>query len=91
MSRNSLLEAGAKSEGEICRVRVQLQSLGVNTIISLAYIQRSRVSILEPWQNNLSNPKKYSEACQTFKKPFCKTLFFTSFPTYFVKHSILDV
>ena len=40
---------------------------GVNTIISLAYIKRSRVSLLEPWQNNVSNPEAYSEPCRTFK------------------------
>ena len=45
----------------------------VNTIISLAYIKRSRVSLLEQKQNNLSNPEAYSELCQTSKmKCFAK-------------------
>ena len=39
----------------------------VNTIISLAYIKRSRVSLLEPQQNNLSNPEAYSKLCETSK------------------------
>ena len=42
----------------------------VNTIISLAYITRSLVSLLEPRQNNLSNPDAYSELCQTSKMEF---------------------
>ena len=29
--------------------------------------QRSRVSLLEPWQSNLSNVAVYSEPCQKFK------------------------
>ena len=33
----------------------------VNTIISLAYIKRSCVSLLEPQQKNLSNPEAYLE------------------------------
>ena len=39
----------------------------VNTIISATYIKCSCVSLLEPWQNNLSNPEAYSEPCQTSK------------------------
>ena len=39
----------------------------VNAIISLAYIKRARVSLLEPQQNNLCNPEAYSELCKTSK------------------------
>ena len=39
----------------------------VNTIISLICSKYSRVSLLEPGQNNLSNPEAYSEPCQTSK------------------------
>ena len=45
----------------------------VNTIISLAYIKRSCVSLLEQKQNNVSNLEAYSELCQTSKmKCFAK-------------------
>ena len=45
----------------------------VNTIISLTYIKRSRVSLLELKQNNLSNLEAYSKLCQTSKmKCFAK-------------------
>ena len=59
---------------------------GVNTIISLVYIKRSCVSLLEPQQNNFSNSQAYPEPCQTTKMEcFARLL------TFFVKHSILDV
>ena len=32
--------------------------------IQLGTFQRSRVSLLEPWQINLSNPEVYSEPCK---------------------------
>ena len=44
---------------------------GVNTIIILANIKRSRVFLLEPQQNNISNPEAYSKLCQT-SKVFCE-------------------
>ena len=34
---------------------------------SLAYIKHSNVYVLEPWQNNLSNPDAYSQPCQISK------------------------
>ena len=42
----------------------------VNIIISLANIKCSRVSLIEPRQNNLSNPEAYSELCQTPKMEY---------------------
>ena len=48
------------------RIREKLE-FGVNTIISLIYNKYSLVSLLEPVQNNLSNPEVYSEPCQTSK------------------------
>ena len=61
----------------------------MNTIISLAYIKCSRVSVLEPRQNNLSNLEAYSELCQTFKMEwFAKN---SRLVKVFVKHSTLDV
>ena len=39
----------------------------MNTITSLTYIKCFRVSLLEPRQNNLSNPEAYSELGQTYK------------------------
>ena len=56
----------------------------MNTIISLACIKQSQVSLQEPQQNKLSNPEVYSEPCQT-SKMFCKNNHF------FVKYSILHV
>ena len=47
-----------------CRLREKFR---VNTVISLIYSKYSRVSLLEPGQNNLSNPEAYSEPCQTSK------------------------
>ena len=45
----------------------------VNTIISLTYIRCPCISLLEPRQNNLSNPEAYSELCQPSKmKCFAK-------------------
>ena len=35
--------------------------------IQLGTSQRSRVSLLEPWQINLSNPEVYLESCKTSK------------------------
>ena len=40
---------------------------GENTILIMAYIKRSHVSLLEQWQNNLNNPEGYSELGQTSK------------------------
>ena len=40
---------------------------GVNTLISMTYFKRSHESLLELWQNNLNNPKAYSEPGQKFK------------------------
>ena len=42
----------------------KMLSLG---IISLAYIKCYYVSLLEPRQNNLSNPETYLEPCKTSK------------------------
>ena len=39
---------------------------GVNTIISLIYSKHSRVSLLEPEPNNVSNPEA-PEPCHTSK------------------------
>ena len=39
----------------------------MKTIISSIYSKHFRVSLLEPAQNNLSNPEVYSEPCQTSK------------------------
>ena len=39
----------------------------VNTIISLAYIKNSHVSLLKPQPNTLSNSEAYSELCQLSK------------------------
>ena len=39
----------------------------VNTIMSLAHVKRSCVSLLEPHQNNFCNLEAYSELCQTYK------------------------
>ena len=39
----------------------------MNTIVSLSYSKCSHVSLLEPHQNNLSNPKEYSKPRQTSK------------------------
>ena len=48
------------------RIREKLE-FGVNTIISLIYSKYSCLSLLEPVQNNLSNPEVYSEPCQISK------------------------
>ena len=48
---------------------------GVNTIISLAFIKFSKVSLLEWQQNNLSNPELYLEPCDAPKMEyFVKTV-----------------
>ena len=48
---------------------------GVNTIINLAYIKRSRISLFGPRQNNLSNLEAYSEPRQASKTEcFAKTV-----------------
>ena len=48
---------------------------GVNTIINLAYIKRSRGSLQGPRQNNLSNLEAYSEPRQASKTEcFAKTV-----------------
>ena len=64
---------------------------GVNSIISLAYIKSLHAPLLEPWQNNLSNPEAYLEACQTSKIVFCKNSQLQKAVNCFWKHSILDV
>ena len=43
------------------------EKIWVNTIISLIHSKYSRVFLLEPRQNNLRNPKAYSELCKTSK------------------------
>ena len=53
-----------------------MYDFGVDTIISLAYIKQSRVSLSEPWQNNLSNPVVYSEPCRTSELVFFKNKIF---------------
>ena len=54
--------------------------------------QRSHVSLLELWQNNLSNPETYSEHWQTSKMEcFAKIVNSWKLLTFFVKHAILDV
>ena len=48
----------------------------VNIIISVAYIKCFFVSLLEPWQNNLSNPEECSEPkieCFAKKKSIAKS------------------
>ena len=48
---------------------------GVNTIISLAYVKYSHVSLLEPQQNTVNNLEAYSDPCQTPKMEcFLKTV-----------------
>ena len=43
--------------------------------MSLACIKHSSVSLLEPQQNNLSNPEAYSGPCQTSKmRVFCRNI-----------------
>ena len=37
---------------------------------NLAHIKRSPVSLLEPWQNSLSNPQAYLEPCYTSKTEY---------------------
>ena len=57
----------------------------MNTIVSLAYIKQSQLSLWEPRQNDLRNPDVYWEPCQTPEiECFEKN-------NLFVKHSILDV
>ena len=54
--------------------------------------QPSYVSLLEPWQSNLSNPEAYSKPCQTSKMEcFAKIVNGSKLKNYFVKHSILDI
>ena len=54
--------------------------------------QCSRVSFLEPQQNNLSSPVPYSEPCQSFKMEcFAKIVSGQKLLTLFVKGSTLDV
>ena len=55
--------------------RVWLQNKGKFLVWSEYYdhfgiYQHSRVSLLEPRQNNLSNPEAYSEPCQASKMEF---------------------
>ena len=59
-------------------------------MISLAYI--NSVSLLEPWQSNLSNPEINSELCQTSKMEcFVKIVSGLKPLTFFAKDFILDV
>ena len=54
--------------------------------------QPSRVSLLKPWKNNLSDPEAYPEPCQTSKMDcFVKIVNGLNLLTFFVRHSILDV
>ena len=52
------------------RSKTSNEIITVDTIISLIYIICSRVSLLEQWQNNLSNPETYSELCQISEMEF---------------------
>ena len=52
--------------------------------------QPSRVSLLKPQQNNLSDPEAYPEPCQTSKMDCFKKIGLNLL-TSFVRHSILDV
>ena len=36
-------------------------------MLSMAYVKRSHVSLLELWQKNVNNPEAYSEPSQTSK------------------------
>ena len=59
--------------------------------MSLAYIKCSHVSLLEPWQSNLSNPEAYSESCQTSKMECFANIVNNEKPlTISVIRSILD-
>ena len=63
----------------------------MNTIISLAYIC-SRGSLLEPRQNNLSNPEVYLEPYQTSNMGFLAKIVNGLKPLiFFVKHFIVDI
>ena len=54
--------------------------------------QPSRLSVLKPRQNNLSDPEAYSEPCQTSKMDcFVKIVNSLNVLTFFLRHSILDV
>ena len=54
--------------------------------------QPSRVSLLKPQQNNLSDPEAYPEPCQTSKMDcFLEIVNGLNLLTFFVRHSILDV
>ena len=54
--------------------------------------QSSRVSLLKPRQNNLSDPEEYPESCQTSKMDcFVKIVIGLNLSTFFVRHSILGV
>ena len=58
----------------------------------LGTYQPSRVSLLKPWQNYLSDPEAYPEPCQTSKMDcFVKIVNGLNLLTFFVRHSILDV
>ena len=52
--------------------------------------QPSRVSLLKPWKNNLSDPEAYREPCQT-SDCFVKIVNGLNLLTFFVRHSILDI
>ena len=73
---------------EFCTSMYEFRKKGkllVNNLISLAYIKHFSVSLCKPWQNNLSNPKAFSEPCQTSKvECFAKRV-------NGLKHPILDV
>ena len=48
-------------------MNVENSKFGVNTIISLAYVKCSHVSLTEPGQNTANDLEAYSEPCQTSK------------------------
>ena len=59
-------------------------------MISLAYI--NSISLLEPWQSNLSKSEINSEPCKTSKMEcFVKIVSGLKLLTFFAKDSILDV
>ena len=63
-------------------------------MISLTYIDLPVYPrIVEPWQDNLSNPEAYSEPCQISKMEFFAKIVngYKGLGQAFVKHFILDV
>ena len=77
----------------LCDFRIR-EKIWVNTIISLIYSKYSLASLLEPEQNNLSNPEAYSELWQTSKLEYFAKIVngwkSLKTATILAKHSILD-